>query len=275
MARNTGRTALITGATSGIGYELARIFAGHGYGLVIVARDAERLARVKQELEGTFRVRVRDIPADLSLPQTPSKIVDTLAKENVPIDVLVNNAGFNEYGGFTQTRLEKEVQMIQTNIVSLTVLTKLLLPLMVERGHGRIMNVGSTGSFVPVPKNAVYAATKAYVLSFSDAIAEELRGTGITVTTLCPGATKTEFADRAGMGDVRLFRYGTMDAASVARIGYRALIRGKRRVVAGLANKLMVFSMRFVPRDCILKVGTMIMERGTGSTACGIAKAAH
>jgi uncharacterized protein len=273
MAQYTGQTALITGATSGIGYELAKIFARHGYGLVIVARDTERLNLVKQEMESTFQVPVRVIAADLSRQQSPLEIVDTLTKENLAINILVNNAGFNEYGLFTETSLEKEAQMIQTNIGSLTQLTKLLLPEMVKRGQGRIMNVGSTGSFVPVPKNAVYAATKAYVLSFSDAIAEELKGTGVTVTTLCPGATRTGFAGRAGMADVKLFQRGTMDAASVARIGYGALMRGRRRVVAGCVNALMVFGMRFTPRDLILKVGMKIMEREAGSAVGGVAKA--
>jgi hypothetical protein len=273
MARNAGQTALITGATTGIGYELARIFAQHGYGLVIVARDAQRLNRVKREIETTFEVPVVVIAADLSRPQSPSEIVDALEKSTIEVEVLVNNAGFNEYGRFTETRLEKETEMIQTNITSLTELTKLLLPAMVKRGRGRIMNVGSTGSFAPVPKNAVYAATKAYVLSFSDAIAEELKGAGVTVTTLCPGATRTEFAGRAGMGDVKLFQRGTMDAATVARIGYRALMRGRRRVVAGCANALMVFAMRFTPRDLILKVGMRIMERETVPGSGGAVKA--
>jgi uncharacterized protein len=262
MAQNTARTALITGGTSGIGYELAKVFASNGFGLVIVARDTRRLDEVKQEIEKSFKVPVAVITADLSYPQSACDIAATLKKENLGIDVLINNAGFNEYGRFTETSLEKEIQMIQTNITSLTQLTKLLLPGIVERGHGKIMNVGSTGSFAPVPKNAVYAATKAYVLSFSDAIGEELKGTGVTVTTLCPGATMTNFAERAGMGDVKLFRRGTMDAATVARIGYRAAMRGRRRVVAGCSNTLMVFGMRFTPRDLILRVGMKIMERG-------------
>jgi uncharacterized protein len=262
VKENEKKTALITGATSGIGYELAKLFAKNGFGLVLVARNTGRLAGVKQEIEKSSGARVTVIAADLSLPQSQSEIFAVLQKQGITVDVLVNNAGFNEYGRFTETSLEKEIQMIQTNITSLTQLTKLLLPGMVERRRGRIMNVGSTGSFVPVPKNAVYAATKAYVLSFSDAIAEELKGSGITVTTLCPGATRTAFAERAGMGDVKLFQGRTMDAATVARIGYRAVMRGKRRVVAGCANTLMVFGMRFVPRDIILKVGMKIMERG-------------
>jgi short-subunit dehydrogenase len=261
MSRNTGQTALITGATSGIGYELARVFAHHGHGLVIVARDTGRLNEVKKEIEGAFQVPVGIIAADLSRPQSASEIFAVLQKQGLTVDVLVNNAGFNEYGLFTDTNLEKETQMIQTNITSLTQLTKLILPAMVQRGRGRVMNVGSTGSFVPVPKNAVYAATKAYVLSFSDAIGEELKGTGVTVTTLCPGATETRFAERAGMGDVKLFQGGVMKPAAVARVGYRALMCGKKRVVAGCANKLMVFSMRFVPRCLVLKVGMKIMEK--------------
>ncbi len=262
MTRNNGQTALITGASSGIGYELANVFAKHGFGLVIVARDKERLGRVKKEIEGMFQIPVEVISSDLARPQSASEIVALVEKQGLTVDVLVNNAGFNEYGLFSETRLEKETEMIQTNIASLTGLTKLLLPGMIRRGRGRIMNVGSTGSFVPVPKNAVYAATKAYVLSFSEAIAEELKGTGVTVTTLCPGATMTRFAERAGMGDVKLFQSGVMDPATVAKIGYRALMRGKRSVVAGWANKIMVSSMQFVPTCLVLKVGMKVMERG-------------
>lgn len=191
----------------------------------------------------------------------PEEICAELQDKSIHIDILVNNAGFNEYGHFSETDPEKELQMIQVNLVSLTRLTKLLLPGMLKQGYGKILNIGSTGSFGPGPLNAVYCATKAYVLSFSEAIAEELRGTGVTVTALCPGATKTEFAGRAKMEDVRLFQKGLMDAGKVAEIGFDALMRGKTSVVAGCTNKLTVFSVRFMTRNMVAKMVKGMLSR--------------
>jgi hypothetical protein len=198
----------------------------------------------------------------LSVATSPKEIFDELQQESVQVDVLVNNAGFNVYGPFSETDLMEELQMIQVNLVSLTHLTKLFLPGMLKQGYGKILNVGSTGSFGPGPLNAVYCATKAYVLSFSEAIAEELEGTGVTVTALCPGATKTEFAKRAGMEDVKLFQSRLMDARTVAEIGYRALMEGKRVVVAGIYNKLQMSLIRFLPRKMVTKMVKDMMSTG-------------
>lgn len=255
------KTALITGATSGIGYELSTLFAQSGYNIVLVARNKQRLEELSSELKRTFSTSTMTIPKDLSLASSPNEIVNELQENSVHIDILVNNAGFNEYGPFLETLLHKELQMIQLNIVSLTHLTKLLLPGMLTREYGKILNVGSTGSFVPGPLNAVYCATKAYILSFSEAIAEELRGTGVTVTTLCPGATKTDFARRAKIEDLRLFQSNLMEAKKVAEVGYNALMQGKTSVIAGCANKLTVFSLRFIPRNMAAKMVKGMMSR--------------
>lgn len=264
MKNNQGqeqKTALITGATSGIGCELSRLFAENGYNLVLVARNQQRLEHLASEFKQKFLITTNIISKDLSSPTSPEEIFAELHDKSIHIDVLVNNAGFNEYGPFSETDLQKELQMIQVNLVSLTHLTKLLLPGMLKNNYGKILNVGSTGSFASTPLNAVYCATKAFVLSFSEAIAEELRGTGVTVTTLCPGATKTEFARRAKMEDTKLFQGNLMDAKKVAVMGYHALMRGKTSVITGCANKLTVFSLRFTPRNMVTKIGRSLLSR--------------
>jgi short-subunit dehydrogenase len=165
------------------------------------------------------------------------------------------------YGSFRETSAQRELEMIQTNVIALTQLTKELLPGMIERRSGKILNLGSTGSFAPGPLNAVYCAGKAYVLSFSEALAEELKGTGVTVTTLCPGATKTKFAERAQMTDTNIFRGSLLSAAEVAEAGYRAMMRGQTSVVVGLANQLTVLSLRFMPRNLVARIGKSMMTR--------------
>jgi short-subunit dehydrogenase len=257
----TSKTALITGATSGIGYELTKLFAGAGFALVLVARDAPRLAKIADDLRRSSNVSVTVIPKDLANPTAAEEIYRELQSKGVEVDLLVNNAGFNVYGPFWETDAQKELQMMQVHIISLTHLTKLFLPGMLKRQFGRILNVGSTASFATGPGDAVYCASKAYVLSFSEAIAEELRGTGVTVTTLCPGATKTEFAERAHMTDVRMFQGQLWSPAEVAQAGYRALMRGRTSVVVGTANKLMVFSLRFTPRNLVARIGKSILSR--------------
>lgn len=259
-----GKTALVTGATCGIGYELGRLFAQNGYTLILIARDGKRLRQVKEEFEAQFRISVRILEKDLALSSSPNEIWYELNREGTGVDILVNNAGFQEYGQFSKTDLGKELEMIQLHISALTKLTKLFLPGMLERGQGRILNVGSTGSFTPGgPFNAVYCATKAYVLSFSEAISEELKGTGVTVTTLCPGATSTEFASRARIEDLRLFRFkcGVMSARRVAKIGYQALMKGKRSVVAGMANKLTVLLLKWMPRRVMTTTAGYLMSK--------------
>ena len=255
------KTALITGASSGIGHELTKLFAKNNYNLVLVANDKGRLEKLATELSQEFNISILAIPKDLTIETSPREIYDELTKKSIKIDILVNNAGFSVYGLFASTDLQRELQMIQLNIISLTALTKLFLPEMIAKASGKILNVGSTGSFAPGPLNAVYCATKAYVLSFSEALAEELKGTGITITTLCPGATKTEFAQRAKIEDIKLFKGNTMDPKKVAEIGYSALMREKTMVVAGCANKLTIFSLRFIPRSVTAKISKSLMSR--------------
>ncbi len=248
------RTALVTGATSGIGYEMTKQLAQGGHDLVLVARNKERLNYLADELERNFKIKVYKIPKDLSTPSSPVEIFNELQDRSIHINILVNNAGFNVWGPFTQTEWHKEMQMMQVNMITLTQLTKLILPGMIQRGYGKILNVGSTGSFGPAPLDSVYCATKAYVLSFSEAVAEEVRGTGVTVTTLCPGATNTDFAARAGMMDVKLFQGSLMAPETVASTGYKAMMDGKTSVVVGWANKATVFAIRFMPRSLIAKM---------------------
>ena len=257
-------TALITGASGGIGYELAKLFAADGHNLVLVARSAGKLNDLAAELTRAHSVAVTVLPADLSDPAAPAEIFAQLQAQGLTIDFLVNNAGFGATGLFAQADLTEQLQMMQLNMVSLTHLTRLLLPGMLERGFGRVLNVGSTGSFAPGPLMAVYCATKAYVLSFSEAISEEVRGAGVTVTALCPGVTRTGFQERAQVGNMRLLQGPAMSAEQVARIGYQAMQRGQAVKVTGLANQLMVFSLRFTPRWLARRVARAMMEQAEG-----------
>ncbi len=194
------------------------------------------------------------IPADLSDPAAPAHIVAELTRQKTTIDVLVNNAGFGLFGSFATTDLTRELAMIQVNITALTELTKRLLPSMLKQKQGRILNVASTAAFQPGPFMAIYYATKAYVLSYSEALHEELHNTGVTVTTLCPGPVATNFQARAELGDIPLFRQNVMSAARVARIGYAALLRGQRLVIPGWRNALGAWLTRLAPRSMILRI---------------------
>ncbi|MBC2579423.1 SDR family oxidoreductase [Clostridium sp. DJ247] len=254
------KTALITGASSGIGLELAKLFAKDSYNLVLVAREKSKLEEISTDLCKKYSVNITTISIDLTLPTAPEEIFDELRKKSIHIDILVNNAGTQIYGKFQQTNLQKELQLIQVNLVTLTHLTKLAVVEMLKHGGGKILNIGSTGSFAPAPLNAIYCATKAYVLSFSEGISKDLEGAGITVTTLCPGATKTEFSKKAQIENTRMFNTIVMNPSTVAKIGYKALFKGKRVVVAGLYNKLMVILIRFTPRWLVLKLGQLLMS---------------
>jgi short-subunit dehydrogenase len=254
-------TALITGASSGIGAALADVFARHRHDLVLVARDRRRLDDVAARLRDRHQATVHLLLADLSQPGSARAVYDEVQSLHLEVDVLVNNAGMIVYGEFTQTDLAREISMIGVNLVALTELTKLFLPGMRSRSRGAILNLGSTGSFAPSPLNAVYSATKAYVLSFSEAIAEELEGTGITVTALCPGATRSELQRRAGMEDVRLLRRGVMDAAEVAEAGYRALQAGRRVEIPGRADRLQIAVSRFLPRRTVVRYAHRMLRR--------------
>jgi short-subunit dehydrogenase len=219
--RGTGkqRTALVTGASGGIGLELARLLARSGYNMVLVARSEEKLAQLAQELTTRHEVAVRVLVKDLSRPEAPQEIFDELQREAIAIEVLVNNAGFGLYGAFSETDLNDELQMMQVNMVALTHLTKLLLPAMLKKKRGKILNVASTAALQPGPLMAVYYATKAYVLSFSQALNDELEGSGVSVTALCPGPTTSGFQSRAAMESSRLMKGNMMDARTVALIG--------------------------------------------------------
>jgi len=251
------KTALITGASSGIGLELARLFATDGWNVVLVARSEAKL----RELAASLGVTATVIVADLAEAGAPQRIADELRAKSIHIDALVNNAGLGLAGAFVETDLRKELEMIQVNVVALTHLTKLLLPAMVARRSGRILNVASTAAFQPGPLMAVYYATKAYVLSFSEAIADELRDSGVTVTTLCPGPTATGFAGVAGMDQTRLFTLmKPMSSAEVAKKGYEAMKRGRRVVVTGMMNRLLVQSIRISPRRMVTMIVRKLQE---------------
>jgi short-subunit dehydrogenase len=262
-----GPAALVTGASSGIGWELAKLFAEDRHDLVLVARRKKRLEELGRDLTAAFGVAVRVIAKDLSDPKAPVEIHQELSGAGVAIDSIVNNAGFGVYGLFAQTDLAKELAMIQVNAAAVTHLTKLFLPGMLERRSGRILNLASTAAFQPGPLMAVYYATKAYVLHFSEAIANELEGSGVTVTALCPGPTETEFQKDAGLEETRLFTGPLVtDARSVARAGYEGMKRGRRVVIPGLGNKLLAASVRLSPRRFVTAVARRIQEKRGGTS---------
>jgi short-subunit dehydrogenase len=248
MTMNSKKTALITGASGGIGYELAWLFARDSYDLVLVARNEQQLRHMANKLQEVHDITVKVMVKDLALACAPDEIFADLQHDNITIDVLVNNAGFGNYGLFAEHDLNTELQMCQVNMVALTHLTGLLLPGMLEKRAGKILNLASLAAFEPGPLMAVYFATKAYVLSFSEALSNELKGTGISVTVLCPGFVTTCFHKRAGADKSKMMQMPMSDAKTVAQLGYRALMRGKVVVVTGLINKVTVLALRFSPR---------------------------
>lgn len=253
-------TVLITGASGGIGYELAKLFARDHHNLVLVARRADTLAKVAQELRA-HGITVKTVALDLTAPPAPKFLFDQLHRESIAIDILINNAGFGAFGEFAQMAEEEILGQIQLNVTALTELTRLFLPPMVQRRSGRIMNVGSTAGFQPGPLMAVYYATKAYVISFSEAIANEVRNSGVTVTCFCPGATHTGFAGRAGNDKSRLFKQvGAMNADRVALDGYRALMEGRTLAISGAQNWLVAQSTRFAPRKLVTAISRWVAE---------------
>jgi uncharacterized protein len=254
-------TALVTGASSGIGLELATLLARDRHDLVLVARSRDRLAAIARGLAEEFGVSVTVLARDLSDPESPAAIARDLAERGAAVEVLVNNAGFGVFGPFAETPIEKELEMIRVNVVAPTHLTKLLLPSMRARRRGRILNVASTAAFQPGPLMAVYYATKAYVLSFTEALANELAGSGITVTALCPGPTITEFQKNAGVAQTRLFRSMlVMNAPEVARAGYEGMLRGKPIVIPGLGNRMLVQALRVSPRRVVTAAARRVQE---------------
>lgn len=256
------QTALITGASGGIGLELAKLFARDKYNLVLVARSAEKLQQSARELQAEHNISVATFTLDLTVVESANQLFSELQRAGIHVDVLVNNAGFGRFGEFKDVALAESLGQVQLNITALTHLTKLFLGPMLDRRAGRIMNVASTAAFQPGPLMAVYYASKAYVLSFSEALANELSGTGVTVTCFCPGATDTNFQKRANLEDSRLFKQiGAMDAKTVARDGYRGLMRGRPLVISGLRNWMVAESVRFAPRRLVTAISRWIQEK--------------
>ncbi len=239
-------TVLITGASSGLGENFADIFAQKGHHLVLVARSEDKLQHLAQTLESQYKVRVTVLVQDLSQPKSAEKIYNQLKNKGIHIDILINNAGFGKIGAFIDEKLSTITEMINLNVTTLTELTALFLPAMKERNSGKILNVASIAAFQPLPNFGVYAATKAYVLNFTEALHYELKETNITVTALCPGPTHTGFAKRANAENVRFFK-NAMNSKTVAEIGYNALMNNKMHTISGLTNKLMAYSVRLFP----------------------------
>ena len=256
------QTALITGASGGIGYELAKLFARDHSNLVLVARNAEKLNQVASELQSQFGITVKTVALDLASPPAAKFLFDQMQREGVAVDVLVNNAGFGSFGEFAGMPEEEILGQIQLNVTALTHLTRLFLPPMLARRRGKVMNVASTAAFQPGPLMAVYYATKAYVLSFTEALANEVAGSGVMVSCFCPGATDTGFAKRAGTEDSRLFRkLRPMNAEIVARDGYRGLMAGRIVVISGVQNWLLAESVRFAPRKMVTAISRWVAEK--------------
>jgi short-subunit dehydrogenase len=254
-------TALITGASGGIGYELANLFAKDHHNLVLVARRAQCLEQFADELRRMFGISVKTVALDLTAADAPTLLFDQMQREGIAVDILVNNAAYGKLGDFAEVPVEESLGQIQLNVTALTHLTKLFLEPMLKRGLGKIMNVASTAGFQPGPRMAVYYATKAYVISFSEALANELAGKGVTVTCLCPGPTATGFADRAGNDKSRLFKQARpMDAKTVALKGYHGLVAGKTLVIPGLRNWLLSESLRVSPRKVVTAVSRRLMD---------------
>jgi len=250
---------LITGASEGLGREFARLFAHNGYSLVLVARNSNRLETLAKELSASSPIDVRVISKDLSIPASAEELKSLIEEQKIAIEILVNNAGFGVHGLFHNTDWKATRTMLNLNMITLTHLTRLLLPGMIQNGHGGILNVASTAAFQPGPLMACYFASKAYVLSFTEAIAEELRGTGITVTAFCPGPTRTEFQKRSHTENIRENSFA-MEAGPAARAAYRGLMSGKRLVIPGFTNKFLAVLVRFFPKSLVIRVSRFLEE---------------
>jgi short-subunit dehydrogenase len=255
--------ALVTGASGGIGEDLARLLAAGGRDLVLLARSAAKLQAVADEVIRAHGITSTVIAMDLSEPGAADELPRRLAERRISVDVLVNNAGFGTSGEFAREDPLEQQRMLQLNVAALTTLTRLLLPGMLERRRGRILNVASTAAFQPGPGMAVYYASKAYVLALSLALTEETAGTGVTVTCLCPGPTRTGFQDRAQLHQARLFRVtSVMSSADVARAGYDGLMAGRPLVIPGVGNKVGAQAVRFLPRLVAARIaGTLNAKR--------------
>jgi len=248
------KTALITGASSGLGKEFAKIHAKKGGNLVIVARSKDKLLALKEELEKEYGVHVSVIEKDLTEPNAALEVYNFVKFSKIEVDYLINNAGFGGIGKFYERPWDKDLSMIQLNIIALTDLTRKFLPDFVEKNSGKILNISSTASLMAGPMQAVYFATKAYVTSFSNAIAEELHDTNVTVTTLMPGATETDFGKTSGMDKTDMFK-STADPKKVAEDGYNAMINGDLEIISGVsfAQKIMMKAIPVTPKSILLK----------------------
>ncbi len=251
--------ALITGASAGIGLELARVFAANKHDVVLVARRKDHLEKIAREISREHGVGAAVIAADLSRPEGAREVFEKA--RDLRIDILVNNAGFGHWGRFDRLGLEEQLGMVALNVTALTELTYRFLRAMAAAGRGRVLNVASTAAFQPGPYMAVYYATKAFVLSFSEALSEEFRGTGVTVTALCPGPTASEFQARAKMEDSPLLKLGVMSSASVAAAAYTGLVRGHAVVVPGFQNRMGVQALRISPRAVVRRVIGAIQKK--------------
>jgi short-subunit dehydrogenase len=255
------KTALITGASGGIGLELAKIFASNGINLIIVSRNVIELAKLGTELSAKHNIFVEELEKDLSVPGAANEIFDYVNAQSFNVDYLVNNAGFGDFGLFHKCIWEKQERMINVNMLALTHLTRLFLPSMVKKGFGKILNVASTAGFQPGPLMSVYYATKAYVISFSEAIANELAGTGITVTALCPGPTKSGFQKAAHIEKSNLVNGKNIPSAKeVAEFGYKAMMKGKNIAVHGFRNKELAFLSHHAPKNIVIKTTRKLNE---------------
>ena len=254
------KKALVTGAASGLGYELAMLLANDGHELILVDIDAEGLAKVKAQINDAFNLEAITLVRDLSLPNVAQDIIDAI--NNEPIDVLINNAGFGLFGSFVETEWERESKMLHLHILTTTHLTKLVLEGMVKRGSGRILNMSSLAAFQPGPLMAIYYASKGYMLSFSEAIANELKGTGVTVTALCPGPTKTDFQKTVSedSSDNKI-TFNMASAKAVALYGYNSMLKGKAYAIPGKFNKFLAVLPRLVTRNAATFIVRKIQEK--------------
>jgi short-subunit dehydrogenase len=257
-------TALVTGASAGLGLEFARLFAADKHDVILVARRKDRLEELADQLTRQHGIQAHVIAADLMKPDAAAQLVDAVGKLRVEVEFLVNNAGFGYTSRFVESDLDRQLGMLQVNIMVLTALCRAFVPPMVQRGHGRVLNIGSTAGCQPGPFMAAYYASKAYVNSFTEALAYELKGTGVTATLSCPGATATEFSAVAGNDKSRLFAMGAMPGSVVARQAYKAMHAGKRMKVHGALNKFTVFSVRVTPRPVVNAVAAALNKSSAG-----------
>jgi uncharacterized protein len=257
--KGEGQTALVTGASSGIGLELARCFAKDGYDLVLVARTAGRLEEAASGIAREFGVSAVPIAADLSLPQAGEQLVRELGERGLTVDVLVNDAGYAASGAFDKLDLQTQLNIIDLNVRALVELTHRFLPHMLKNGRGGVLNIASIGAFQPGPYLAVYCATKAFVMSFTEALREETRGTGVHITCFCPGITETAFYKRAGAENIRIFQLGVMSAARSASIGYDAFQANRRVKIAGVQYSLLESLEPFLPRAMTLRLMRLLL----------------